>query len=552
MSKEAASQIKVHTPAPARTVTTGLLQRACACGNHTSGGGECESCRKKKASLQRSPAGRGGDMAGQSAPPIVHEVLREPGRPLDAETRAELEPRFGRDFSQVRVHTSEMAADSAQSVRAKAYTIGQRVVFGAGQYHPDTSTGRRLLAHELTHTIQQQGTGTLGRMALDISDPESSSEKEAERISNAVTQDTAGDASSAGGTKIEQPAVNAQVSPQTISREPTFPDATCNPVQSNIVAAWPTAAEWVSNAISRLSNPSSVSGALQTHFKLNPDDTAQASDLATVRQVFSDMRGLLSTDINNVCTPAGGNGGCQLPDGREYAAFVRAGRPELGITHCLTSADAGFLSRQSLIETIVHEIAHLADPASRDFAYRHAPGRVTYAQMTRAQAVHNGDSYSEFAQDLFIGASLSTVQLTLSTGVLLSEGRPRWAIRAGFDVRSQTGIEVFDLVGGVAGFIALDVAAQGSQPVLREYGGEANIGFISRSAQTSVFVDTRLGIFGTADAARREPDRLGLSSSTLIGWGDSRFRTGINLRLLYDFLQNNHAVIIGGEFRWGP
>jgi hypothetical protein len=98
-----------------------------------------------------------GDSGGASAPPIVHEVLRSPGQPLDAATRAFMEPRFGQDFGQVRVHTDAKAAESARTIGAQAYTVGENLVFGAGRYAPGSMTGKQLLAHELTHTVQQQG-----------------------------------------------------------------------------------------------------------------------------------------------------------------------------------------------------------------------------------------------------------------------------------------------------------------------------------------------------------------------------------------------------------
>src|SRR5205085_6372561 len=91
-----------------------------------------------------------------TVPPIVHDVLRSPGQPLDTGTRAFMEPRFGHDFSQVRVHTDTQAAESARAVNALAYTVGRDVVFGAGQHSPETSGGKRLLAHELTHVVQQR------------------------------------------------------------------------------------------------------------------------------------------------------------------------------------------------------------------------------------------------------------------------------------------------------------------------------------------------------------------------------------------------------------
>jgi hypothetical protein len=89
------------------------------------------------------------------APPIVHDVLRSPGQPLDAATRAFFEPRLGHNFSKVRVHWDEQAAESAKAVQARAYTVGRDVVFGAGEFAPGSEAGQRLLGHELTHTIQQ-------------------------------------------------------------------------------------------------------------------------------------------------------------------------------------------------------------------------------------------------------------------------------------------------------------------------------------------------------------------------------------------------------------
>lgn len=96
--------------------------------------------------------------AVDAAPPVVHDVLQTPGQPLDASTRGFMEQRFGHDFGKVRVHTDSRAAESAQAVNAVAYTVGRDVVFGAGQYAPHNREGQRLLAHELTHVVQQAGS----------------------------------------------------------------------------------------------------------------------------------------------------------------------------------------------------------------------------------------------------------------------------------------------------------------------------------------------------------------------------------------------------------
>ena len=96
-----------------------------------------------------------GCVPDNAVPSIVHDVLCLPSQPMDPNTRAFMESRFGYDFSQVRVHTDARAADSARAVNARAYTVGQDIVFGAGQYALGTTAGKRLLAHELTHTTQQ-------------------------------------------------------------------------------------------------------------------------------------------------------------------------------------------------------------------------------------------------------------------------------------------------------------------------------------------------------------------------------------------------------------
>jgi len=122
--------------------------------------------------------------APAEAPPIVHEVLRSPGRPLDASARAFMEPRFGHDFSHVRVHTGARASDSAVAVHALAYTVRSDVVFGAGQYTPGSHDGRRLIAHELTHVIQNRSSaGVNADTIIDENDP---SEREADVVSQAV------------------------------------------------------------------------------------------------------------------------------------------------------------------------------------------------------------------------------------------------------------------------------------------------------------------------------------------------------------------------------
>jgi Domain of unknown function (DUF4157) len=91
------------------------------------------------------------------APRLVDEVLRSPGRPLEPAVRTEMEDRLGHDFSRVRVHTDGGSAASARALGARAYTVNPEIVFDSGRYAPTTPEGRRLLAHELAHVVQQQG-----------------------------------------------------------------------------------------------------------------------------------------------------------------------------------------------------------------------------------------------------------------------------------------------------------------------------------------------------------------------------------------------------------
>jgi hypothetical protein len=138
MTKPSSVQVKPgHSQGMARSMS-GMLERQHTLGPHIS--------------VQREAAGPAID---PRAPSLVRDVIGSPGRPLDASTRASMEPRFGYDFSQVRVHNDERAAESARTVSANAYTAGNHVAFGRGQFAPGTMGGNRLIAHELTHVVQQ-------------------------------------------------------------------------------------------------------------------------------------------------------------------------------------------------------------------------------------------------------------------------------------------------------------------------------------------------------------------------------------------------------------
>ena len=263
------SQSKQTTQVQAAKTTAspvnGILQRSCACGQHTNGGG-CSACENERKhlqratrnsssdSLQRSPnaasrtsfeprfghdfsriqaklrvndpgdhhereadrlaaqimrkpsntnreerpapvtprvqthAAAGTAVTGE-APPIVSQVLQTSGQPLAGDTRIFMESRFGHDFGAVRVHTGSLAERAASSVNARAFTSGSDIVFGNGEYEPRSEQGQELLAHELVHVLQQQGTGIIHRKPLTAEEKlenlQSSRLKDDARLQNA-------------------------------------------------------------------------------------------------------------------------------------------------------------------------------------------------------------------------------------------------------------------------------------------------------------------------------------------------------------------------------
>ncbi|NJL42738.1 MAG: DUF4157 domain-containing protein [Pseudanabaena sp. SU_2_4] len=200
-----------------------MLQRKCeSCGQHTIAGGECNDCGKKKSSLQRKLAiGASNDpleleadriaeqvmsaspnsvansappqiqrftgqATGQSemvAPASVDSVLSSPGSPLEPGLQQDMGQRFGHDFSRVRVHTGAEAERSARDVNANAYTVGHNIVFGGGQFSPESNRGRRLLAHELAHVVQQQTIASpIGIQRYESSEHQDLGDKHADEL----------------------------------------------------------------------------------------------------------------------------------------------------------------------------------------------------------------------------------------------------------------------------------------------------------------------------------------------------------------------------------
>jgi hypothetical protein len=174
----------VRAPAVRKTPRPGLIQRC--------GGIDCPpgTCGHTDA-LADATVPRAGDtaaaMRSAAAPAVAHDVIRSAGVPLDAATREAMEPRFGYSFSDVRVHADERAAKSAAAVGALAYTAGNHVVFGAGRYAPDLGEGRRLIAHELAHVVQQSCSDlAAARPTLAVGPADTPEEREADAAADAA------------------------------------------------------------------------------------------------------------------------------------------------------------------------------------------------------------------------------------------------------------------------------------------------------------------------------------------------------------------------------
>lgn len=128
---------------------------------------KCSACEQEETGRILQPKSAPAATRQGAAPPVASDVVRTPGRALDAESRAFFEPRFGIDFGRVRIHHDVAAASAAAAVSARAYTVGDHIVFASGQFAPATDSGRALLAHELTHVLQQRSGLRLQRQVAN-------------------------------------------------------------------------------------------------------------------------------------------------------------------------------------------------------------------------------------------------------------------------------------------------------------------------------------------------------------------------------------------------
>ena len=196
----------VHTrrPVAAAAQPSLVIRRACACASSSNEHG-CDDCRdKKKQPVRRDATAEEADRhGGEQAPPLVHQVLRSSGQPLESFVRWAMEGKLGRRLDDVRVHSDDAAARSAAAIGARAYTFGSHVVFGAGRYQPTSRAGVGLLAHELAHVAQQSSLAAVPPPSRLLIGPSSAPE---ERQARAVSASLSAGGSPGAAVSAQGPA----------------------------------------------------------------------------------------------------------------------------------------------------------------------------------------------------------------------------------------------------------------------------------------------------------------------------------------------------------
>jgi uncharacterized protein DUF4157 len=408
----------------------GVLQRKCSCGGSAGSSGECAECKKKN-TLQRRAA---SDAQPDAVPPIVHEVLSSPGQPLDTATRAFMEPRFRHDFGKVRIHADAKAADSAWAVSAGAYAFGKHIAFANGHYAPRTLAGRHLLAHELTHVVQQpSASGLLG--PLRVGETGTASEREAEQAADAACSNGAGaPISTLAAPLVQRQPLNLQHNlPQTCAEKcgPTAQSNVNNCSDVNrlqfVVVAQNAAVKNVHEAMERydtaMANPPLVETAaqllllrksLKDNFAWSPGDSP--SNLpATVRANLARAYNQLQGPYWIECSGGVGDGAA-IMQGAVHGQTTNAGTQTVGTENCFAynciRVDPN-LSAENAPHALVHEVFHRvlntgnqALNASYDKTRGNPgyPGVVSPSGMNQrvgpAEALRMPDTYASLVDDL--------------------------------------------------------------------------------------------------------------------------------------------------------
>ena len=518
------------------------VQRACACG------GSCDECRKKRtedgnARLQMKAAGPGSS-GGMEAPPMVDEALRSPGQPLDHETRAFMEPRFGRDFSGVRVHTDAKAQESARAVNARAYTVGSDVVIAAGQPAAGSREGKHLLAHELTHVVQQSGAGpSLQR-----------------QIHHRAEEDEPGVGFTCGLLEMSRP---------------DFDERSCcaDNIMQQLRRMLGQAREALTTAGQRMDSGVAVDSLLRQHF--GPSGPSQRSAIeANIWSTLAVANNFLEHHTFR-CRPLGDRWGCT---GSEDA---RAGT-DTDITVCMGGGAITFGWT-----TILHELFHMSGVAdlpvlgeSTTHAQEEAGEFETYYSPTGAQSddprwrrypssapLRNADSYRQFVAAIsaptFTGEPVPArfvPTLAVGGGVMAPSWQPTVMARLAFTPLGR-GLH-FITPGAIGLWMPTTGAVRATDPDATQprgyLGGEVGARLVTGSGPVAGVFDLAAGAGAVwTRGGSVDPGAL-LRASAGVRFGGPEFGASINADLgrMFDFAlseQRTDGWILGlsAGLHWG-
>ena len=353
----------------------------------------CAECEEEE-ELQRKEKSK--DNATLEAPPFVNRTIQSGGKPMDDGTRSFMENRIGYDFSNVKVHTDQVAAKSAQSINALAYTTGNNIVFNEGQYVPSTQSGKRLLAHELTHVVQQGSLSNQSVQRFPENDPVHGPILDQFSAETGIPRDQASQHS---------PEYQQWLSSKTQGFNVNI-DSSCN--RADIIDIVNQSLTWLDDVYHQLleydadevfkdvipprSNHARIAGALQQAF-----NTTDRSYVEVIRRRFLHVAQTLRTNgrITINC-----NGPHCTSGGASFTAAYVSG------PYALTMCSIGTTSARP-IATFIHELTHAIIPQIgisndvstvgriRDRAYR---GDRVFQHLSPEETLDNADSYGILAE----------------------------------------------------------------------------------------------------------------------------------------------------------
>ena len=519
----------------------GKVQRKCSsCGGGTD---LCDECQKDSSIRRKS---NGVAEAQPDVGTAVREGLVSQGQPLDPPLRASMESYFGHDLAGVRVHADSNADASAKLLNADAYTIGRDIVFGNGRYQPHTPEGQRLLAHELTHTIQQ--TNGTGYDHIGISTPNDSSEKEADAVADSFGhgESISRMPASHNFAVARQPAGQSAGSP---SSQPAGQPATpgWQGCQKENISSLPNelaqAINWVQKAVDDLS-AKEISGttkaALSRYLSSDTSDVT-ATILPKLKLILTELQ----LGATNFQCQTEAQCLAQFPSG----AVAFSGTP---ITLCPSYFDEGNLDR---VSTLIHEAGHNAGLAGNVIESQwHFPG------LDQKDRLGNTDSYAAFARSNkypSIAPYEQGVGPKVSFGVSAPGGTgisPRFLVRVEEDIVLKRRVFRFmDLHLG----IGLEFDSSGS------FLGKAS--FTTRSfaplslTKVPLYLDLGAGgvVGGIGGAGKQfrgvggvDLNVGGVSAEAGLGVHSGRVGVGISYTHIFNFLKQNpdiNQIAVNGE-----